>query len=73
MGDILGGFLKFSNIFLGCLKFLIFLGAKGRCWARVHVCRKIGSTPPPPPPGAHLQGPKSVKTCMAFTGVSHSC
>ena len=24
---------KNSNIFLGCLKFLIFLGVNGRCWA----------------------------------------
>ena len=28
---------KISNIFLGCLKFLIFLGVKGRCWARAYV------------------------------------
>ena len=28
------GVAKISNIFLGCLKFLIFLGVKGRCWVR---------------------------------------
>ena len=24
---------KISNILFGCLKFLIFLGVNGRCWA----------------------------------------
>ena len=28
---------KMSNIFLGCLKFLIFFGVNGRCWARAYV------------------------------------
>ena len=28
---------KTSNIFLGCLKFLIFLGVNGRCWVRAYV------------------------------------
>ena len=28
---------KISNIFLGCLKFLIFLGVNGRYWALVYV------------------------------------
>ena len=28
---------KISNIFLGCLKFLIFSGVNGRCWARAYV------------------------------------
>ena len=31
---------KISNIFLGCLKFLIFLGVNGRCWVRAYVCKK---------------------------------
>ena len=34
------GVAKFSNIFLGCLKFLIFFGVKGRCWARAYIWRK---------------------------------
>ena len=29
---------KISNIFLGCLKFLIFFGVNGRCCARAYVC-----------------------------------
>ena len=33
MGDIFG-VAKISNIFWGCLKFLIFFGVNGRCWAR---------------------------------------
>ena len=37
---------KISNIFLGCLKFLIFFWVKGRCWVRAYVCRKNESTPP---------------------------
>ena len=28
---------KISNLFLGCLKFLIFFGVKGRCWARAYL------------------------------------
>ena len=37
MGDIFLG-AKISNIFLGCLKFLIFFrGVKGRCLARAYV------------------------------------
>ena len=35
---------------LGCLKFLIFWGANGRCLVRAYVQRKNESTPPPPPP-----------------------
>ena len=31
------GVAKISIIFLGCLKFLIFLGVNGRCWARAYV------------------------------------
>ena len=31
---------KISNIFLGCLKFLIFFWVNGRCWIRAFVCRK---------------------------------
>ena len=31
------GVAKISNIFWGCLKFLIFFGVKGRCWARAYV------------------------------------
>ena len=31
---------KISNIFLGCLKFLIFFGVNGRCWVRAYVCGK---------------------------------
>ena len=27
------GVAKISNIFMGCLKFLIFFGVNGRCWA----------------------------------------
>ena len=30
-----GGVLKFH--FFGCLKFLIFFGVNGRCWARAYV------------------------------------
>ena len=41
---------KISNIFLGCLKFLIYLlGVNGRCWVRAYVYGKKLSTPPPPP------------------------
>ena len=48
MGDILG-VAKISDIFLGCLKFMIFFfGVNGRCWVRAYVCRKNESTPPPP-------------------------
>ena len=42
------GVAKISNIFLGCLKFLIFLGVNGRCWVRAYICGKNKSTPPPP-------------------------
>ena len=47
------GLLKFQ-IFLGCLKFLIFFwggegGGNGRCWARAYVFRKMRVPPPPPP------------------------
>ena len=38
---------KISNFLLGCLKFLIYFGVKGRCWARAYVCIKIESSPPP--------------------------
>ena len=31
---------KISNIFWGCLKFLIFLGVNGRCWVRAYVYGK---------------------------------
>ena len=34
------GVAKISNIFLGCLKFLIFFGVNGRCWVRDYVCGK---------------------------------
>ena len=34
------GVAKISNIFLGCLKFLIFLGVNGRCWVRAYVWGK---------------------------------
>ena len=34
------GAAKISNTFLGCLKFLIFLGVDGRCWVRAYVCGK---------------------------------
>ena len=37
MGDIFWGVAKISNIFLGCLKFLIFLGVNGSHWARAYV------------------------------------
>ena len=36
-GGFFGGVAKISNIFLRCLKFLIFLGVNGRCWARAYV------------------------------------
>ena len=46
MGDFFG-VAKISNIFWGCLKFLIFFFlVNGRCWAGAYVCRKIESTPP---------------------------
>ena len=38
---------KISNIYLGCLKFLIFFGVNGRCLARAYIRRKTESTPPP--------------------------
>ena len=47
MGIFLGG-AKISNFLLGCLKFLIYIGLKGRCRARAYISRKIESTPPPP-------------------------
>ena len=47
---------KISNNFWGCLKFLIFLGMKGRCWAGANVWRKNESTPPPPPLGVPAAG-----------------
>ena len=31
---------KIPNIFMGCLKFLIFFMVNGRCRARAYVCRK---------------------------------
>ena len=40
------GVAKIFKYFLGCLKFLIFFGVKGRCWVRAYVCRKIESKPP---------------------------
>ena len=40
--------LKLQIYLLECLKFLIFLGVNGRCWARVYVSRKYESTTPPP-------------------------
>ena len=36
---------KISNIFWGCLKFLIFFGVNGRCWVRAYVCGKIRVPP----------------------------
>ena len=39
------GVAKISNIFLGCLKFLIFFGVNGRCWVRAYVCGKIRVPP----------------------------
>ena len=49
-----------SDIYLGCLKFIIFLflflllffflggggGVNSRCWTRAYICRKNESTPP---------------------------
>ena len=35
--DYVFGVAKISNIYLGCLKFLIFLGVNGRCCARVNI------------------------------------
>ena len=39
---------KISNIFWGCLKFLIFFfwGGEGRCWVRAYVCGKNRVSPP---------------------------
>ena len=34
------GVAKISNIFLGCLKFLIFFEVNGRCWVRAYVYGK---------------------------------
>ena len=48
MGDIFW-VSKISNMFLGCMKILIYFffffffgggGVNGRCWARAYVCRK---------------------------------
>ena len=55
-GIFLVFFFKISNI-LGCLKFLIFLGVNGRCWARAYVCRKNENTPSPPPKARSRRGP----------------
>ena len=45
-----------SNIYWGCLKFLIFFcGVKGRCWARAYVW-KNESVHPPPPMGSEEPG-----------------
>ena len=44
MLDIFGGW-KNCNFFLWCLKFMIFLGVNGRCWARAYVWREKESTP----------------------------
>ena len=37
---------KISNIFLGCLKFLLFFGVNGRCWVRAYVYGKKLEYPP---------------------------
>ena len=37
---ILFGVAKISNMFLGCLKFLIFLGVNGKCWVRAYAWGK---------------------------------
>ena len=37
---------KISNIFFGCLKFLIFFGVNGRCWAPAYVYTKKMRVPP---------------------------
>ena len=50
---ILFGVAKNFNLFLRCLKFLIFLGVNVRCWARAYVWRKNESTPPPPHTHTH--------------------
>ena len=41
------GVAKISNMFLGCLKFLIFFGVNGRCWVRAYVYGKNEYPPPP--------------------------
>ena len=45
MGDIFC-VAKISNIFLGCLKFLIFFGVNGS----LRMSKKSKYPPPPPPP-----------------------
>ena len=55
---------KISNIFLGCLKFLIYLlGVNGRCWVRAYVYGKKLSTPPPPRAQSVVQRSHVVDTC----------
>ena len=45
MEDIFG-VAKSSDIYLSCLKFLIFFGVNGRCWAQAYILRKNESTHP---------------------------
>ena len=45
---------KISNIFWGCVKFLIFFGVNGRCWVRAYVCGKKNRVPPPPWGALHV-------------------
>ena len=52
IGIFFGG-AKISNIFLGCLKFLIFFGVNGRCWVRAYICGKNRVPPPPWAPTVH--------------------
>ena len=37
MRETIFGVAKISNIFLGCLKFLIFFGVNGKRWARAYI------------------------------------
>ena len=47
------GVAKISNIFLGCLKFLIFFWVNYRCWVPAYVCGNIRVPPPLGPRPVH--------------------
>ena len=49
------GVAKISNIFLRCLKFLIFFGGEGQRLGPSLRMQKNESTPPPPPPHPPLR------------------
>ena len=62
---------KYSNIFMGSSKCLIFFGANGRCWGPRLRMRKNESTPPPPPPRIPSSYYSGEVTLMAFAKYQH--